>query len=230
MRTLFLAASTLALFSVSAAHAGGFAAPVVDVAPVAPVVVTESPAWQGGYVGAALGYAFGGDDEIGASVGGTVEGNLGNAELGGPNLSLRAGYRWQRNNWVVGPELSYTAGDISDEFDYGTAGTFESKVNNTLAIKLKTGYLVQPDMLVYGIAGWQKGDFTYTNSGTDIDYDADGYVVGLGAEKMLSDRMSVTGEYEYSNFGNTEVDLGGGITTRATPEFSNIKLGLNFKF
>ena len=52
MRTLFLAASTLALFSVSAAHAGGFAAPVVDVAPV---VVTESPAWQGGYVGAAPG-------------------------------------------------------------------------------------------------------------------------------------------------------------------------------
>lgn len=230
MRTLFLAASTLALFSVSAAHAGGFAAPVVDVAPVAPVVVAETPAWQGGYVGAALGYAFGGDDEIGASVGGTVEGNLGNAELGGPNLSLRAGYRWQRNNWVVGPELSYTAGDISDEFDYGTGGTFEAKVNNTLAVKLKTGYLVRPDMLVYGIAGWQKGEFTYTANGTDIDYDADGYVVGLGAEKMLTDRMSVTGEYEYSDFGNTEVDLGGGVTTRATPAFSNIKLGLNFKF
>ena len=46
-----------------------------------------------------------------------------------------------------------------------------------------------------------------------------GYVVGLGAEKMLSDRMSVTGEYEYSNFGKTEVDLGGGITTRALRRF-----------
>ena len=218
-----------ALLATGAAQAGGFAAPVVEVEPIVAVTPAPAPAWQGGYAGVALGYAFNGDDRIGRR-GAGLDDSIGTAELSGVNLSLRAGYRWQRNNWVVGPELSYTAGDISDEFDYGTAGTFESKVNNTLAIKLKTGYLVQPDMLVYGIAGWQKGDFTYTNNGTDIDYDADGYVVGLGAEKMLSDRLSVTGEYEYSNFGNTEVDLGSGITTRATPEFSNIKLGLNFKF
>ena len=89
MRTLFLAASTLALFSVSAAHAGGFAAPVVDVAPVAPVVVAETPAWQGGYVGAALGYAFGGDDRIGENVTGTLVDNLGKAELGGKSQTIR---------------------------------------------------------------------------------------------------------------------------------------------
>ena len=68
-------------------------------------------------------------------------------------------------------------------------------------------------------------------AGTDIDYDADGYVVGLGAEKMLSDRMSVTGEYEYSDFGTTEVDVTtGGVYTNATPSFHNLKVGVNFKF
>lgn len=230
MRSLFLV-SGVALLAAASAHAGGYAAPVVEAEPAAPVVATEAPTWQGAYVGAALGYAFGGDDDIGVNAdGGPVDATLGNAELGGPNLSLRAGYRWQRENWVVGPELSYTMGDISDEFDYGTAGKFESKVNNTLAVKLKTGYLVRPDMLVYGIAGWQKGDFTYTNNGTEADYDADGYVVGLGAEKMVNNRMSITGEYEYANFGKTDVDLGGGVITKATPEFSNVKVGLNFKF
>lgn len=231
MRFQVIAASAAALLTVPAAHAGGFTAPVVEAEPV--VVVAPAPvaaAWEGGYVGASLGYAFGGDDRIGENVAGVLVNTLGKAELSGPNVSLRGGYRWQRGNWVVGPELSYTIGDISDEFDYGTASTFESEVNSTAAIKLKAGYLVRPDMLVYGTAGWTTGDFTYVNDGNELDYDADGYVVGLGVERMLTDRMSITGEYEYSNFGKTDVEISPGVISKATPEFSNVKVGLNFKF
>lgn len=227
MKSFVLGAGFVAL--ATAATAGGYAAPVVEVEPVTPPVATVAPDWQGGYVGGALGYAFGGDDEIGQNVLGNVT-NLGQAEIAGPNLSLRAGYLWQRNKWVVGPELSFTAGDIKDDFDYGAGQNFESKVNHTIALKLKTGYVVRPDMLIYGLAGWQKGDFTYDVNGTDVDYDADGYVVGLGVEKRLNERMSLTGEYEYSNFGKTEVDVFPGVVSQATPEFSNVKLGLNFKF
>ncbi|QJD16669.1 outer membrane protein [Paracoccus sanguinis] len=218
-----------ALLATGAAQAGGFAAPVVEVEPIVAVTPAPAPAWQGGYAGVALGYAFNGDDRIGRR-GAGLDDSIGTAELSGVNLSLRAGYRWQRDNWVVGPELSYTAGDIKDGFDFGAGGSFESKVNNLFAVKLKTGYLARPDTLVYGIAGWQTGDFTYNYNGADIDYDADGYVLGLGAEKMITDRISVTGEYEYSNFGKTTVDLGGGVISKATPEHSNVKLGLNFKF
>lgn len=227
----FILASGLALAAASTANAGGYSAPVVDAVPVvAPVVVTETPAWQGAYVGAALGYAFNGDDRIGTNDGAT-RGTLGTAELSGGNFGVQAGYRWQRNNWVFGPELSYTTGSIEDDFEYGAGPTeFKSEVNNTIGLTVKAGYLVRPDTLVYGLAGYKKGDFTYTNGGTEIDYDADGYVVGVGAERMISDRMSLFAEYEYSNFGRTEVDLGGGVTTEATPEFSNVKMGLNFKF
>lgn len=228
MRSL-LFATGIAMLAVPAAQAGGYAAPVVEVEP-APVPVTPPPAaWQGGYAGAALGYAFGGDDEIGQNVMGRVT-NLGKAEISGANLSVRAGYRWQRDRWVVGPELSYTAGDIKDDFDYGIGRHFESKLNHTIALKLKTGYLVRPDMLVYGIAGWQKGDFTYDLGGVERDYDADGYVVGLGVEKKLTERLSLTGEYEYSDFGRTDVDIFTDVVSKATPSFSNVKMGLNFKF
>ena len=228
MRMTILAAGA-AVFAASAANAGGFIAPVTEVEPSV-VAAPVAAAWQGAYVGGALGYAFGGDDDIGQEVGGRQIGDLGTAELGGLNLTLRAGYRWQRDRWVIGPELSYMMGDIKDEFDLAGGGTFESKVDNVLALKLKTGYLVNPETLVYGIAGWQKGNFTYDNNGNDIDYDADGYVVGLGAERRVSDRMSVTAEYEYSNFGETHVEIAPGITSAATPEFSNVKVGLNFKF
>ena len=106
---------------------------------------------------------------------------------------------------------------------------FESEVDSLLGIRLKTGYLVRPDTLVYGIAGWQQGDFTYSVDGEEEGYDADGYVLGLGVERKLTDRMSVTGEYEYANFGSTDIEYLG-RTTVATPEHSNVKLGLNFSF
>ena len=65
MRNNLIAASVAALLSVSAAHAGGFTAPVVEIEP--PLVVTPAPSdWQGAYAGITLGYAFGGDDDIGA--------------------------------------------------------------------------------------------------------------------------------------------------------------------
>ena len=64
MRNNLIAASVAALLSVPAAHAGGFTAPVLDVQP-APVVEATPADWQGGYAGITLGYAFGGDDDIG---------------------------------------------------------------------------------------------------------------------------------------------------------------------
>lgn len=228
MRKTILAAGA-AVLTASAAHAGGFIAPVVQVEP--PVVVAPvAAAWQGAYVGGALGYAFGGDDDIGQEVNGRQLGDLGSAELSGANLTLRGGYRWQRDRWVVGPELSYMMGDIKDSFNLAAGGSFESKVDNVLALKLKTGYLVNPETLVYGIAGWQKGNFTYDNNGRNVDYDADGYVVGFGAERRINERMSVTAEYEYSNFGKTDVTIAPGVNSVATPEFSNVKVGLNFQF
>lgn len=233
MRILSLtAASLFALGAAGAAQAGGYIAPAVEVEPVAPVVVTAPVGdWQGAYAGGTLGYAFNGDDRIGRNA---EDGNdLGDAELSGANAGLRVGYRWQRDRWVFGPELSIEGGNIKDEFDYVNKpgnGTFESKVNWVAALKLKAGYEVQPGTLIYGIAGVNKGDFTYNYNGTDLDYDATGFVVGIGAERMINDRVSLTGEYEYNDFGTNDLDLAPGIKTVATPEFHNVKLGVNFKF
>ena len=77
MRNNLIAASVAALLSVSAAHAGGFTAPVVEIEP--PLVVTPAPSdWQGAYAGITLGYAFGGDDDIGVRPPGV---DIGSAEL-----------------------------------------------------------------------------------------------------------------------------------------------------
>jgi len=229
VRIQFTTAAAAAIaFTISPANAGGYVAPVIEVEP--PVVIAASTDWQGGYIGATLGYAFGGDDRIGNRIGTGPGVDLGKAELSGANLGLRLGYAWQRDRWVYGPELGITGGSIKDSFDTGT-GKFESKVNYMLALRLKAGYLVQDDMLVYGLAGWQRGDFTYDDLGTDVDYNANGYVIGLGVEKRLNENWSITGEYEYTNFGKTDVTLPVSLgASVATPEHSNIKLGVNYRF
>lgn len=228
----FVLVSTAALaLSAAAASAGGFTTtpdPVV-VEPVAPVIAPGN--WQGGYGGVSLGYAFGGDDGFGLNPGdGSGIPRLGDLETGGINGGLHVGYRWQRDRWVIGPELSVMGGNIEDDFTSAGGLDVESKVNHVIALKLKTGYEVQPNMLVYGTAGVARGDFTYTVDDEDFDFDSNGYVFGLGVERMVSDRMSVFGEIERNQFDKEEVDLGGGFSTSASPSFNNVKVGLNFKF
>ncbi|WP_323716175.1 outer membrane protein [Paracoccus aminovorans] len=219
--------ATLAL-GAAAANAGGYTPPVVDTGVVAPITeVAPVGNWQGGYAGLTLGYAFGGDDDVGVS--GVTPDSL---EMSGANGGVRLGYRWQKDRWVFGPELGYEGGNIKDSFS--TDGyDAESKVKNVLALRMKTGYEVAPNTLVYGIAGVARGkiDYSVTGNGADINdtYTKTGYIVGLGAERMINDKWSVTGEYEYANFGKEKLSDGTN-TTNATPKFHNIKLGVNFKF
>ena len=83
--------------------------------------VSADSDFKSAYAGITLGYAFGGDDDIGVRPPGV---DIGSAELSGWNAGLRLGYRWQRDRWVVGPEIAYVGGDISDDFDFGVGGEF----------------------------------------------------------------------------------------------------------
>ena len=220
------------------AHAGGFVAPVVQPA-VAPIVETVSSDWAGAYVGGTLGYAFNGKDRVGVSQ--TPEGAVYDSEtlkLSGANLGLRLGYRWQRDNWVYGPELGFEGGKIEDSFEAADGYSAKSEIKNVLALRFKTGYLVQPETLVYGIVGVARAKVDYQTQGTgaggpigyDDSFSRTGYILGLGVERQLSDRWSVTGEYEYANFGKERLHDGTTGYTRATPKYHNVKLGVNFRF
>lgn len=242
MRAVRLTAPLAALtLSAVAANAGGYTPPVVETGVVAPVVETVPVGdWAGGYAGLTLGYAFGGDDKVGLHDEDGFAGDIGELKLKGANAGVRAGYRWQRNNWVFGPELGFEGGNIKDSFsgsDEDLSASFEGKIKNVLALRFKTGYTVRPDTLVYGIVGVARADVDYTLRATDGTFSGSlkenikrtGYILGLGVEKQINEKLSVTGEYEYANFGKEHIGFGD-LTTAATPKYNNVKVGLNFKF
>lgn len=235
----------------SAAQAGGYIAPVVEIAE--PIVAEEAaPLWQGGYVGGSLGYAFQGEDVVGLHETATATsadrflGDVGELKLKGVNGSLRAGYGWQRNDWVFGPELGFDFGSIEDSVSgrlaprgyVPTDVEAESKIKNVISLTGKLGYVVRPDVLLFGKAGVARADIEYRLSGADesgetysgnSDYKKTGYIVGFGAEKRINEKFTVTGEYEYANFGKETREFQG-IHTEATPKYNNIKVGLNYRF
>lgn len=246
IRASRVAVTAIALLTPAAVLAGGYTAPVVPATPiVAPEVQTAAP-WGGAYAGGSLGYSFGGDDEIGLELfdGGTStdrETDLNNLKLAGPTAGLHVGYRWQRDRLVFGPELGVEIGGVDDQRTVNAQGAvvdMKSEVNNIISLRMKTGYLVNDTTMVFGTAGAVRGDFDYSIIGTagsiSESYTANGYSLGLGVERKMSDRMSLTAEWEYRNFGKTDVDFAvdadSFLRTEATPEHHNLKLGVNFSF
>lgn len=241
--------TTAAVFAGSAAFAGGYIAPVVEE--VVPVIeVAETPTWAGGYFGGTLGYAFQGEDRYGLHD--TSEdpdvflGNIGTMKLNGVNGGVRAGYRWEKGSWVFGPELAFDFGSIKDDVsahlapqDYVPADMDgESKIKNVASLVMKGGYLVKPDLLLFTKAGVARADIDYKlhivdedgdTFGGSADFKKTGYIVGVGLEKRVSDKLSISGEYEYANFGKETRNFDN-LETEATPKYNNIKIGVNYSF
>lgn len=229
----------------AAAHAGGFIAPVAEPVPLS---AAPAPSWESGYVGATLGHAFNGEDRLGVRYPGEPLENAGTFKLRGPNIGLRAGYMANFGTFIGGAELGATFGNISSEIketitdvDVDVRSSVKSKVKHTVTLRGKLGSEVAKDTLVYGIGGLSYGAFNYsakangTDEGEIIDvntsrnYNRVGYVLGIGIERRLNDRVSITGEYEYASYGKEKLRLGD-METRATPKFHNVAVGLNYRF
>lgn len=237
--------STVALAAVLAllapvAHAGGYTAPVEPVPVIAPVTQAPVADWAGAYGGLGVGYVLGSDDVAGVSdPTDTLIASPGELDLKGLTYGLHLGYRWQvatsgGRQIVIGPELSYESGNADASFENG-ASNGEAEMDKFMALRVKTGVLnAAGNALFYGIAGYGRGDFNYAVEGSGMSYDGEysdnAWILGLGAERKLTERMSVFGEWEFRGFGKTTLTDAGGFMTEATPEHHHLKMGVNFSF
>jgi opacity protein-like surface antigen len=171
--------------------------------------------WSGFYIGAHLG---GGlaltdiDDPFGPSLYGDT------VRSAGPIAGAQAGYNWQFGRTLLGLETDVSWTDL-----YGTDTCFASSgfyvsancssqidALGTLAARL--GWLIGPDAgtLLYGKAGaaWMHQDVDATANGgagtptTTADGFHWGWMLGAGAERALSRRWSLRGEYDFLSFGS----------------------------
>jgi outer membrane immunogenic protein len=216
------------------AAAPAFAGTIEPVAPTpVPVFVEPAPvySWTGGYVGAGLGFAgldfdvddnedFGFnqiDDRFSDALDG-LSGFVDGFDDDGVTGGFRAGYDFAlANGFLVGGRLDYDFVNFDlnfeDDDDDDLDMTLENGIDGIYRAGVRLGYAFGPN-LVYGIGGY---------AGLDANDDSDGYFAGIGAERFVTENVTVGGEVLYHEFDEFEIDsLEADITT--------VGLNVNFRF
>ena len=201
--------------------------------------------WSGFYLGAHAGYGWGRDpftDPFGA--GGVLTGINSNGFVGG----FQAGGNWQSGTWVGGLEIDLSGtgikGSTSGTVVTGPADsdtlTRTDKFELLGSARARLGYLVRPDILVYGTGGlaWTRlvqsevevsvsggSPSTFTSSDPSWRF---GWVAGLGGETRIQNSNWLARlEYLHYDFGDSGSSSGrtsGHVTTDV------VRAGLNYQF
>lgn len=98
------------------------------------------------------------------------------------------------------------------------------------SLAARLGYLVRPDILVYGLVGgaWTDIDFTVADDeGSETAGSSfQGWLLGVGSEFRFSENVSIGGEYSYLMLDSEKV--GGEIDIE--PDVHMIRLRLGYRF
>jgi outer membrane immunogenic protein len=152
------------LASVSAAVLSSSAVMAADMPVKARPLPAPPPTWTGFYVGLNAGYAWGHSD---IAVGDLAVDPFDSDQIAAPNLSPKgfigggqAGYNWQTGQWVVGGEIDFSGLDAKADASVspfftgkGNAFTWSTRYDWLFTARLRAGYLVAPNWLLYATGG-----------------------------------------------------------------------------
>jgi len=241
--------------SMSMAHAADLA--VAPVEPAAPIPYAFS--WTGFYVGANVGYGFAGDDKVGTNITGFgYVTDIDKLELSGVFGGGQVGYNYQMGEFVFGLEADIQVAGVDDDFSTviagrgapidGTLVDAKSDVNWFGTVRPRVGF-AWDRALIYATGGLAFGGVDYSVKSTGGIYGAGavsmdnddtlvGWTAGAGVEYAFTDNLTAKLEYKYVNFGSQTVSgfvVGGPldgtkVSTKETPDFHSVLIGINYKF
>lgn len=196
----------------------------------APPIVAPVYNWNGFYIGAHVGGAFGGDNGATDISGiGLATSNRDSAFLGGG----QGGYNWQfAPNWLVGVEGDISGLSSSDRNFVSGGEAFRDRTDWLASVTGRLGYTWGPGLI------YAKGGVAFRDdnglSGTvpfATNRDSTGYTIGGGLEYMFAPAWSAKIEYQYYNFDTTTVsNLGGAPQFSYKDDIHTVKAGINYHF
>lgn len=176
--------------------------------------------FDGCYVGLYAGHAWGEDKGISHDQAtGAKNGWEQKTYPTGIQYGVLTGYNWHlENNLVLGVEGDYEGRADDSDRDYqelngvtDTDYSATSKITAATSLRGRLGYLLNAQTLVYTTAGYAAADIKRKwhddfNATAESHSDwQDGWTAGVGAEYLLSDRISTRLEYRYSDYGTEKV-------------------------
>ena len=118
-----------------------------------------------------------------------------------------AGYNMVFDRWLAGGEVSYQPQISDNRINYGGNTFALGSSSGIISVTGRIGYLAQPDLLLYGFAGYagrqQNFEAIFGSSTYKSGVWANGLTGGLGLEYALTNNLFLRGEVEYSQFNAT---------------------------
>jgi outer membrane immunogenic protein len=248
------------LFTALALGALAMPAMAADLAPYYKVPYAPAWSWTGFYFGGDVGGAFSEDNASWALPGvpvAPISGGTGGSAFAG---GFFAGYNWQFSpSFVAGIEGDWTGMRAGGAFTEpwtaggitvpGSSTSMSSEVEWALSLRGRLGYLIWPNLLVYGTGGGAWGKIQYGASalftggpyasGVAYDNTASGWVAGGGLEwaPFTGFGLLLRVEYLYYDFSSGQNNLGTGIPAALPSSFSwspttvsVARFGMSYKF
>ena len=192
--------------------------PVYEEAPLPPQDVFEGW-WLGGTLGGAT-VSF-------------DSATTGNTDASGILSGIVGGYSWQTGPYVLGVEGDILASDISGSgrFD-GGLNKFSPSIDAMTDLRLRAGYTIMPQLLLFGTFGgaWANADLPISGpGGASRSTDLFGWSVGGGAEVALNPNWSARFDYQFTDFDSETVNYPGG-KIEFDPDASTYRGSLIYRF
>jgi opacity protein-like surface antigen len=214
--------------------------------------------WSGLYIGGHIGYGWGRDPFTDVIFAGKAP--LTDVKSKGPVGGFHAGANWQSGAWVGGVEIDLSGTNIKgsssvsstlteDDSTASTSVTQTDKFDLLGSARARLGYLVWPDVLLYGTGGLAWTRFVQSRDesivltspgGTAILAGSQsnpswrfGAVVGAGVEARLWDSNWLARlEYLHYDFGDSGSSsfTGSGSFTSGHLTVDVVRTGLSYKF
>ncbi len=218
-------------------------------APIEPPVISPTPVSSGlshFYGGFSLGYGWGKSDRFGVRNGGTTV-DIGDLKIDGAFGGIRGGWRanlpiGEGRSYVYGFELGFDLAGLEDSTTgpaFGRTLGGKSEVTDIFSLRFRSGITNRSGKTLYfGSVGYVNGGVETTllgaGSGSSSSMEEsdrrNGFLLSLGAEHQLSEKWSLTGEYEYVQFQSKVIDFSSALSTKSTPTYGGVRFGLNYKF
>lgn len=200
-----------------------FAASALAAVTTAPALAQT--AFDGPYVGAYTGYAFGSNE----AETGTTKTDL---DADGWTYGAYVGYGKTFDRLYLGAEAEFGGTDIEGD---GTSGTFVGALDTkeSFGLSARAGYLFADNILGYARLGWQQTDVRAVAlsgaTASSFKDELDGIRYGVGSEIALTPNILARVEYNYTDYEKAKFNLG---TQRVgiQPDSSEVRVGIAYRF
>lgn len=195
--------------------------------------------WSGVYIGGAVGGGWS-DGDIAYVA--PFNGPFG-YDAPGVTLAGHLGAQWQTGASVFGIEASFSGTDMdgSTPCDVGNGDQCLLELQSLTLVMGRVG-LVRRSVLLYATAGYAKGEydlsrlvFTSINLNPSFGtFEHEGYEIGAGVEKMLSEHLVVGVEYQHIDLGDDKTNAvrndGAFATFRNEADLDRVQVRASFLF